>query len=81
MGQWQYVASKGNPADHASREIIGNKRHKVDQLYNSPSFLRNDTNEWPRSAKTPEVDSNNDAEIKMVAVVKMVGQKLDFQVG
>ena len=77
-GQCQYVASKNNPINHVSREIIGNKRHKVDQWYNSPSFLRNDTNEWPPSAKTPEVDSNNDAEIKRVAVVNMVGQKQDI---
>ena len=30
LGQWQYVVSKDNPADHASRVIIGNKRHKID---------------------------------------------------
>ena len=81
VGQWQYVASQGNPADHASREIIGNKRHKIDQWFNGPSFLWKYTNEWHPSAKIPEIDSNNDPEIKMVAVVKMVGQKLDFQVG
>ena len=78
VGQWQYVASKDNPADHASRGIIGNKRHKIDQWFNGPSFLWKDTNEWPPSAKIPEVDSNNDPEIKRVAVVNMVGQKQDI---
>ena len=77
-GQCQYVASKDNPVNHVSTEIIGNKKHKVDQWYNSPSFLRNGTNEWPPSAKTPEVDSNNDAEIERVAVVNMVRQKQDI---
>ena len=56
MGQWQYVASKDSPAGHASRGIIGNKRHKIDQWFNGPSFLWKDTNEWPLSAKIPEVD-------------------------
>ena len=78
VGQWQYVASKDNPADHASRGIIGNKRYKIDQWFNGPSFLWKDTNEWPPSAKIPEVDSNNDPELKRVAVVNMVGQKQDI---
>ena len=78
VGQWQYVASKDNPADYASRGIIGKKRHKIDQWFNGPSFLWKDTNEWPPSAKIPEVDSNNDPEIKRVAVVNMVGQKQDI---
>ena len=78
VGQWQYVASKDNPADHASRGIIGKKRHKIDQWFNGPSFLWKDTNEWPPSAKIPELDSNNDTEIKWVAVVNMVGQEQDI---
>ena len=78
VGQWQYVASKDNPADHASRGIIGKKRHKIDQWFNGPSFLWKDTNEWPPSAKMPEVDFNNDPEIKRVAVVNIVGQKQDI---
>ena len=78
VGQWQYVASKDNPADHASRGIIGKKRHKIDQWFNGPSFLWKETNEWPPSAKIPEVDSNNDPEIKRVAVVNMVGQKTRY---
>ena len=69
VGQCQYVASKDNPAHHASRGIIGNKRHKIDQWFNGPSFLWKDTNKWPPSEKIPEVDSNNDPEIKSVAVV------------
>ena len=75
MGQWQYVASKDNPVDHASRGIIGNKRHKIDQWFNGPSFLWRDTNEWSPSAKIPELDSNKDLEIKRVAVVNVVDQK------
>ena len=78
MGQQQYVASKDNPAGHGSREIIGNKRHKIDQWFNAPSFLWKDTNEWPLSAKIPEVDSHNDPDIKRVAVVSIVGQKQDI---
>ena len=78
VDQWQYVASKDNPAHHASRGIIGNKRHKIDQWFNGPSFLWKDTNEWPPSEKIPEVDSNNDPEIKRVAVVNMVDQKQDI---
>ena len=54
------------------------KRHKIDQWFNGPSFLLENTNEWPLSAKIPEVDSNNDPEIKRVAVVNMVGQKQDI---
>ena len=54
------------------------KRGKIDQWFNVPSFLWKDTNEWPPSAKIPEVDSNNDPEIKRVAVVNMVGQKQDI---
>ena len=54
------------------------KRHKIDQWFNGPSFLWENTNEWPLSAKIPEVDSNNDPEIKRVAVVNMVGQKQDI---
>ena len=69
---WQYVASKDNPANHALRGIIGNKRHEIDQWFNGTSFLWKDTNEWPPSAKIPEFDSNNDPEIKRVAVVNMV---------
>ena len=76
--QWQYVASKDNPADHPSRGIIGNKRYKIDQWFNGPSFLWKDTNEWPPSEKIPEVDSNNDPEIKRVAVVNMVDQNQDI---
>ena len=30
VGQWQNVASKDNPADHASSGIIRNKRQKID---------------------------------------------------
>ena len=41
-------------------------------------FLWKDTNEWPPSAKIPEVDYNNDPEIKRVAVVKKVCQKQDI---
>ena len=78
MGQWQYVASKDNPTGHASRGIIGNKRHKIDQWFNSPSFLWKDTNEWPLSAKTPEFDSNNDPEIKRLGVVNMVTKNKVF---
>ena len=78
VGQWQYVASKGNPANHVSRKIIGNKRHKIDQCFNGPSFLWNDTNEWSSSAKIPEVDSNNHPEIKRVAVANIVGQNKIF---
>ena len=78
MGQWQYVASKDNPANHVSREIIGNKRHKTNQWFNGPRFLSNDTNEWPSSANIAEVDSNNHPEIKRVAVVNMVGQNKIF---
>ena len=78
VGQWQYVASKYNPAYHASRGIIGEKREEIDQWFNGPSFLWKGTNEWLPSAKIPEVDSNNDPEIKMVAAVNMVGQKQDI---
>ena len=39
VGQWQYVAPKDNPADLASRGIIGNRRHEIDQSFNGPSFL------------------------------------------
>ena len=46
VSQWQYVASKDNPIDQDSRGIIGNKRHKIDQWFNGPSFLWKDTNEW-----------------------------------
>ena len=77
MGQWQYVASKDNPADHTSRGTVGNKRHKIYQWFNGPILFWKDTHEWPPSAKIPEVDSNNDPEIKRVGVVCMVGQKQD----
>ena len=41
-------------------------------------FFGKTTNEWPPSAKIPEVDSNNDPEIKRVAVVNIVRQKQDI---
>ena len=78
VGQWQYVASKDNPADHKSSGISGNKRHKIDQWFNGQCFLWKDTNAWPPSAKMPEFDSNNDPDIKRVVVVNMVGQKQDI---
>ena len=77
VGLWQPVASKNNPADHTSRGIIGNKRHKIDQCSHGPSFLWKSTNEWPHSEKIPEVDPSNDPEIKSDEVVNMVGQKQD----
>ena len=78
VSQWQYVASKDNPTDHDSGGIIGNKRHKIDQWLNGPSFLWKDTNEWLPSEKNPEADSNNDPEIKRVAVVKMLAKNKIF---
>ena len=89
VGQWQYVASKDNPADHASRGLLEKIGIKLISGFNGPSFFWKDTNERPASGKIPEVDSNNDAEIKRVAVVNIVGQKQDicqlwshkFQVG
>ena len=60
------------------RRMAARKRHKIDQWFNGPSSLWKNKNEWPPSAKIPEVDSNNDPEIKRVAVVIMVGQKQDI---
>ena len=78
VGQWYCVVSEDNLANHGSREIIGSKRHKIYQLFNGLSFLWKLTNEWPPSAKIPEVDSSNDSETIRVAVVNMVGQKQEI---
>ena len=77
VGLWQYVAFVDNPADYASRGIIGNKRYKIDQCSHGPCFLWKYTNEWPHSEKIPEVDPSNDPEIKRAEVVNMVDQKED----
>ena len=59
--QWNYVSSKMNSADHASRGLSGSNSKHHDLWFNGPEFLWKSEFQWPKQIT---VDIDNDPEIK-----------------
>jgi hypothetical protein len=49
--QWQYVNSKANPADFASRGLRPSDEREIKLWINGPEFLHNDESKWPARPK------------------------------
>ena len=60
--QWNYVPSKMNPADHASRGVSRSNSKHLDLWLNDLQFLWKSEFQWPKQIAV-DID-NNDAEIK-----------------
>ena len=84
--QWNYVSSRMNPADRASRGLSGSNSNHLDLCFNGPQFLWKSEFQWPKEIAI-NIDDNDPeikTEIKTNALVMEVGvlDKLDpFQVG
>ena len=64
---WNYVDTKDNPADYASRGISPREKEKVDIWLHGPVFLRNKDESWRNSS--PEVEElADDKEVKTQVV-------------
>ena len=71
--QWNYVETKSNPADHASRGISVDDKRRSDQWCCGPEFLHRKDEEWcveTICASISEI-SDDDVEVKKTVVVHL----------
>ena len=81
---WNYVSSKMNPADHASRGLSGTNSKHLDLWFNGPQFLWKSEFQWPKQAAV-NIDDNDPeikTEIKANTLVMEVGvlEKLEASI-
>lgn len=74
--QWHYVATKLNPADHASRGITVDDHEAVQHWFNGPKFLWQDEEEWVPTTSVPETPQN-DPEVRKIITVHVSKVKID----
>ena len=80
--QWNYVSSKMNPVDHASRGLPGSNSKHLDLWFNDPQFWWKSEFQWPKeiAVDIDDADPEIKTEIKVNASVMEVGvlEKLDI---
>ena len=67
---WNYVETKDNPADYASRGISPTNKEKVDMWVNGPLFLREKDESW-RNRNIDAEELDDDVEVKVVHAVRV----------
>lgn len=68
-GQWRYISSELNPADHASRGVDAEALLRKGKWLVAPQFLWEDEDQWPNTSSEDVKDiSNEDPEVKRVLV-------------
>ncbi len=69
VNQWNYVSTKDNPADIASRGLNVDDPVQLDKWINGPDFLWRQSEGWPGFTLTHNMDhhEDNDPEVKKVA--------------
>lgn len=67
--EWNYVESKLNPADSASRGMTGNALAKENRYLEGPAFLKTPEKDWP---KQPSSYGNNESEDKETSAATTV---------
>ena len=63
VSQWNYVPSKMNPADCASRALTGSNKKHLHLWLRGPEFLWKSEFKWPRQNPVKEIQ-DNDPEVK-----------------
>lgn len=63
VGQWRYVTSEENPADHASRGVSIAKFLDLQDWFNGPKFLWQTESSWPKQENLPDDTCVEDLEI------------------
>ena len=62
-GQWNYVDSKNNPADHGSTGLSGKKFLQAKSWFHGSEFLWKSAEHWPKQELAYHL-SENDPEVK-----------------
>jgi hypothetical protein len=76
--QWNYVPSKTNPADHASRGLPITDFIHLDEWKHGPTFLWNESlNTFPSKSELNLVVENNDPEVKGTVKIKACQTKVE----
>lgn len=70
--QWNYISSKLNPADIASRGLQTDAFLESKTWIHGPEFLKRPQSEWPGHEKEPDMISLNDPEVRNVVSVYAV---------
>ena len=60
VDQWRYVASKDNPADHASRGLSVEELTAKGEWLQGPEFLWKHEFDWPTYSDTQMFDNSNE---------------------
>lgn len=64
VSQWNYVNTKMNPADDASRGLSSEELVNDSRWINGPQFLWSKENEWPQPPNFNPIIEKNDPEVK-----------------
>ena len=74
VSQWNYVPSKMNPADCASRGLTGSNKKHLHLWFNGPEFLWKSEFQWPRQNPVKEIQ-DDDPEVKREMKVHTISIK------
>ena len=75
LNQWNYVPSKENPADPASKGLSLSSAAKVNLWFRGPDFLYEEKEHWPKQPNVLKLD-NDDKEVRKIKVRSTKMKKL-----
>ncbi|KAJ8332985.1 hypothetical protein SKAU_G00418810 [Synaphobranchus kaupii] len=70
--QWNYVRTKENPADQASRGLKAKNLVEVGTWINGPSFLLDNECDWPKQPVQRKESLQDDPEVKNMVMVNTI---------